>query len=441
MHRIQFIILLVCTMFHFSSKACTIVAVSGSVTNDGRPLLLKHRDSNWPNVRMKISQGSRYLYLCQCNVPDSYALSGYNEVGFAIINSQSSNMPNSDASSNTYIMQLALERCATVEEFQYLLDSLPKPINVAVNYGVMDSLGNVAIFEVNAYTYTKYNVDSAEHGYMVRSNHSFSQDTTNLYIEHPTSYHRYLIASSYLESIYNTYGYFTKENLFGLTHCLTNSSGEDLRDIAPFDETTPRPVPFRFYVPRKKSDSGIIIQGLLPNENPNLTVAWTMVGPPLTTVTIPFWMTPSRTIPQKSKPGTNGHSWLSHHGLVLRDGMFVNETTIDLSKLYNLSETGNLQKICRIEEEILRLGNDLMNQMRLTGLSNNDIATYYSWVDNYLEEQYSINFYGGSPTNTFDNFDNDVPITEYYDLLGRRVYNVPANAVLKRSGNKAIILN
>ena len=86
------------------------------------------------------------------------------------------------------------------------------------------------------------------------------------------------------------------------------------------------------------------------------------------------------------------------------------------------------------------VGNELVDDMRINGLSNNDVATYYAWVDYYLEEQYSLYF---PNTNAILNVeDNAVEgVIEYYDILGRRVLNVPTNAVLKRSGNKAIILN
>lgn len=89
------LLLLLFYLCHLSIDACTIVAVSGKATVDGRPLLLKNRDSKNCDIKIKIGKG-QYAYLCQCNVPNSSALSGYNETGFSIISSHSYNMPNSD---------------------------------------------------------------------------------------------------------------------------------------------------------------------------------------------------------------------------------------------------------------------------------------------------------------------------------------------------------
>lgn len=147
------LLLFVLTIFNFEVEACTIVAVSGKATVDGRPLLMKNRDSSAFDIYIKIGTGSRYVYLCQCNATDGPAYCGYNETGFAIINSHSYNMPNTESGWNALIMQLASEKCVTVDDYEHLLDSLPKPISVCSNYGVMDALGNVAIIETNAYNY------------------------------------------------------------------------------------------------------------------------------------------------------------------------------------------------------------------------------------------------------------------------------------------------
>lgn len=54
MCKLRLFVLIICTTLHFSSEACTIVAVSGRVTPDGRPLLLKNRDSIARDIRINI---------------------------------------------------------------------------------------------------------------------------------------------------------------------------------------------------------------------------------------------------------------------------------------------------------------------------------------------------------------------------------------------------
>lgn len=434
--------LLLCFL-HIEACACTIVAVSGRITEDGRPLLLKNRDSSRWDIRIKIEQGDKYVYLCQCVVPDGNALSGYNEAGFAIVNFHSYNMPNTAASWNSYIMQLSLETCATVDEFELMLDTLPKPMPVSSNYGVMDAQGNVAVFETNEYSYTRYDANDEDCGLLVRTNHSFSEDITGISISHPTSIPRYLIATTFLENVITTSGFITKEDIFGLVRCLVNREGVDLRDFAPFDENSYTPVSFQYYVPRYSSTSAMVIQGVLPSEQPILNVAWTMVGSPMASVAVPYIITSGRFLPQKAQIGDNGHSWFCYIGQQLKNSCFVDNTTLELAKLYNQSGTGVMQKIGEIEEEIIVCGNNLVNKLRTGTASYWDVEQYYAWMDEYVEEQYVEYNLLEPTTNETNNVDEnkEEPILEYYNILGQRVKNVRPDAIIKRSGHIGIIIN
>lgn len=394
--KIMAIMFLAIIFTQWDVNACTIVAVAGRATADGRPLLLKNRDSSADNVIVKIGTGSQFVYLSHCNPPNGDALSGYNETGFSIVSSRSFNMPNSNYWWNAYIMQLALESCSTVDEFEDMLDSLPKPIAVCANYGVMDAQGNVAIFEVSAYTYVRYDADSADNGYLIRTNFSFSQDTTVLSAVEPSSIPRYQIASTYLEEALLSNGYLTKDDLCGLSRCLINSDGIDLRDNAPFDENTYTSVDFRYYIPHYKSTSAMVIQGLLPNEHPKLTIAWTIVGPPMASTMVPYLITPQNSLPQKAQLGSSGRSWLCSQGQLLKNSCFVNSTTLDLAKLYNQANTGVMQKIMCIENDILEWGNGLVDSLRSGTATGTNVAAYYSWIDNYLDSSYSHCIYGDS---------------------------------------------
>lgn len=442
MSRLLYILIFIVAVFHPTVDACTIVAVSGRATADGRPLLLKNRDSKTWDIKIRIGQGVNYKYLSQCIAANGAAYSGFNETGFAIINSHSYNMPNRDYAWNAHIMQMALERCASVDEFDFMLDTLTKPISVCANYGVMDAQGNVSIIEVNAYTHARYNADDAECGYLIRTNYSFSQDTIGVSLESPTSHPRYTIASTYLEKAFISNGYLSKEHLLGLSRCLENCEGNDLIDMAPFDENKYTPVDFRYYVPRYRTTSMMVIEGLKTGEQPNLTVAWTAIGPPVATVTVPYLITPSHSLPKKAKKGEDGHAWLCYQGQRLKNSCFVDSTSLDLAKLYNLSGTGVMQRVIKIEEVVLGRGKELVDRLRTGESSYNDVDLYYAWVDKYVEEQYA------QPDNSFnesvwckDTLYDCKGEMEYYDILGRRILFVKPNAVAKKSGNIRIILN
>lgn len=110
--------------------------------------------------------------------------------------------------------------------------------------------------------------------------------------------------------------------------------------------------------------------------------------------------------------------------------------------LYNLSETGVMQKICRIEEVILDRGNELVDKLRVGEAHCYDIEQYYAWVDDYVEEQYEQNNLLEMNSNeSIDGAKVEEGEIEYFDVLGRRVKYVREGAIIKRSGKIGIVLN
>ena len=61
-------------------------------------------------------------------------------------------------------MALALGSCRTVDDFAAMLDTLPKPLGVMTNFGVIDADGNGAYFETDDSTYTRYDLCDAPPG-------------------------------------------------------------------------------------------------------------------------------------------------------------------------------------------------------------------------------------------------------------------------------------
>ena len=68
--------------------SCTSAIFTGKVTKDGRPLLLKHRDTGELNNRVEYFQGPKYGFLALVDSPSKggVAWAGSNNVGFSIIN-------------------------------------------------------------------------------------------------------------------------------------------------------------------------------------------------------------------------------------------------------------------------------------------------------------------------------------------------------------------
>ena len=133
---------------------CTSAVVSGRVTPDGRPLLWKHRDASDLNNRIVHfeAEGGKLEFVGLVNGVDTMAnevWAGYNTSGFAIMNTASYNLKNDTSSLSDregVVMKQVLGECRTVEDFARLLDSLPRPIGVEANFGVVDALGGAALY-------------------------------------------------------------------------------------------------------------------------------------------------------------------------------------------------------------------------------------------------------------------------------------------------------
>ena len=304
----QLSLLLALTLFSLLTpgiglQACTTAVISGKATPDGRPLLWKHRDT-WA-IQNKIMQFNDGKYTCiglvnSGDKKNSSIWIGYNEKGFAIMNSATYNL-NSDTLEQSglegLLMKRALQNCATVDDFQALLDSLERPILLEANFGVIDAQNNAAYFELGNFSYTKFDANDpkvAPDGYIIRTNHSFSgtPDVGGGYI-------RYITASEVFERALErndlSYQTIIREASRNLTHGLT---GTDLNLHADRPENNPKYVYFKDYIPRSGTSSSCIVQGTRPGENPELTTMWSTLGFPLTSVITPAWISHETALPE-----------------------------------------------------------------------------------------------------------------------------------------------
>ena len=109
--------------------ACTSVIVSGKATKDGRPLIFKNRDTSTLHNLTIVVQGSRYRYIGLVNAEDTAPVNvwgGHNEAGFGIINTAAYNLngDGGDTDGDGILIRKALELCATLEDFERLLDTV-----------------------------------------------------------------------------------------------------------------------------------------------------------------------------------------------------------------------------------------------------------------------------------------------------------------------------
>ena len=376
--------------------ACTSVIVSGKATKDGRPLIFKNRDTSTLHNMTIVVQGQVYRYIGLVNAEDTAPVNvwgGHNEAGFGIINTAAYNLngDGGDTEGDGIFIRKALELCATLEDFERLLDTVKKPRIVNSNFAVLDANGGCAYYETGDYDYVKFDVNDpkvAPDGYLMRTNFG---TTGNHKLDQGVE--RYCAITDFMADACKE-GQFDPEYLFCqipryMKHGVTKL---DMADFMPENENDTRYFPFHDYIVRYSTSSVIMVQGVKAGESPMATVSWTMVGWPLSTVAIPLVLTPSGKLPALVADDGTGHSRLNEMGLQLKERVFSlksgnTNSYGDLSKLFNKQGTGILQQIQPIENEVMRRGEDALAELRKSK-SFKAVEAYYDWVDGFLSEQY-----------------------------------------------------
>ena len=349
--------------------ACTSAIVSGRLTANGRPLLWKNRDTNDMNNRVERIAAHddcmEFVALFDArDTRDTAAWLGFNTAGFAIMNTASyninrDNVKEKDMDKEGVVMRRALEKCLTVDDFRFYLDTVAKPLGVEANFGVIDALGNGAYFETGNYTYKIFDLKDAEDGIIVRTNYSHSG--------RPGEGHGYIREKSALQLLAPhiaardiTPAVFTEE----LSRTFYNSLlGKD------YTKSGDKWIVDQDFIPRRISTASIVIEGVLPGENPSLTTMWTALGYPPCATVIPVW-TGDGGVPEVLQgTGADNHAPQCDKVLRLKEQVFHikrgnGKHYIDLSTLYNSEGTGISQQLIPQNMENYRQGYKTLEQRR-----------------------------------------------------------------------------
>ena len=381
--------------------ACTSVIVSGRVTKDGRPMIFKHRDSGNVHNMMLVVQGRKYRYLGLVNAGDTLpkdVWGGYNEAGFGIVNTAAYNLNGNggDTDGDGILIRKALELCATLEDFERLMDTVKKPRDVNSNFAVLDAKGGCAYYETGNYKYVKFDVNDpavAPDGYLMRTNFG---TTGNHKLDQGVE--RYQAITEFMAEACKE-GHLEHDYLIThisryLKHGVTQL---DMYDMMPETETDTCYVSFHDYIARYSTASVVLVQGVRPDESPLNTISWTIMGWPLTTIAMPLALLPSGKLPALVTDDGTDHSRLCEMGLQLKSRVFTlkkgNNTAFygNLAPLINKKGTGILQQLLLIEEDVMRQGEEAVAALR-KAKDSKAMEAYYDWVDVFITEQYKSKF-------------------------------------------------
>ena len=349
--------------------SCTSAIIGADMNPSGRPLLWKLRDTSTTDNKIEyVSPSEGCLgYVALFNASDlnlEEAWMGMNEAGFAIMNTASYNikdddLPESEMDKEGFVMTEALKHCRTVDDFEELLNRLPRPLGVEANFGVIDSHGDGAYFETNNHSFVKYDLKEAPDHVLVRTNYSHSGRKNEGY--------GYIREANAIECLKP---YIAERNVTpaALTEDLSRSFYHSLFD-KDFLESGERWIIDQDFMPRYKSTATIVIEGCKPQPH-NLKatkdlvadeyIMWTGMGYPPCSQIIPVWCEKNGVDRQLRGWGPDGRSEMCETVKARRDEVFPfhwgnGDKYIDTSVLLNKEGTGYLQVLVPENLETYRI--------------------------------------------------------------------------------------
>ncbi len=346
------------------STACTSAIISGKRMPDGRPIMWKHRDTSSENNKLLYFSGQKYDYLGMVSVGESENTKiwmGMNSSGFCIMNTASYNINSETVEKVRYgegrVMFMALNECASLQEFELFLDGLITPTGISSNFGVLDAKGGAAYYEVGHYGWVKTDVNDpkvAPLGYVVRTNFSFSGNP-----ETGQGYARYKAASDiFFESAMQNN--LSVETILSLVdrNLVNGFTGDNLTDLATESDEI-RMVHFKDNIARKSSTSSAIFKGVKPGDDPHATTMWAVVGWPLASVAVPVWINEKQILPALLTAPTGEHSAICDASLYIKHSAMPityghGQDYININRIYNTDNTGAMQWIRPLEDRIIR---------------------------------------------------------------------------------------
>ena len=274
------------------AQACTSAIVGGRLTSSGGPLLWKHRDSGHKNnfVARVEPTDSTLAYVALFNAGDKYleeAWVGFNEAGFAVMNTASYNLaPDTAAVKDRegVVMSRALATCRTVNDFLRVLDmemTASGGAGVQANFGVTDATGEGMYVEMSDHSYKCYRLSETDgDDVMIRSNYSYSgvADGRLGEVRHDDALHLFEAARNNGSVSAET---FTEGFSRSFYHA---REGKDMLADTDYHLLTDRGE----YIPRRSSCASVVIEGCRPGGDPAVeTVMWVAIGYPALSVPYP----------------------------------------------------------------------------------------------------------------------------------------------------------
>lgn len=401
MTHLKYFFAIIFSLFLENAYCCTTAVISGKATKDGRPIIWKLRDTDFlENYAKKFpAEKGKYAFIGIVNSIDSLGKEvwgGNNELGFAIMNSASFNVNLNDSAkvkdNEGYFMKKALETCKNLEDFENLLNNTPKPMGLATHFGVIDAKGGAAFYEVNNYTWTKYDANDsniAPEGFILRTNFSETGKPNIGY-----GFVRLQTAKLIFDKAIKENSIDYRDIIQKFSRCLYNPiTKNDYREIYEKETASDKFIHSDNLITSYGSASCIVIQGVKNNEVPQFTTMWTMIGYPNTCIALPLWASESELPNAVIYNDSLKNSKLNHYNMKLFKECYPIDTPdgyhyLQISKLVNKENNGYIQIIEPIERNIFDETEKKLAKWRNKTPPKSEIENFYTELNDIVEKTY-----------------------------------------------------
>jgi hypothetical protein len=312
---------------------CTSALVGASRSLEGRWMLWKHRDSGHPDNYVKnfAATDSTKAYVALFNSSDTNAEEawiGFNDSGFAVMNTASYNLPEPQEGwkdREGLLMTDALQHCRTIADFYAILSNRDSALGVQANFGAFDAEGHGAYFEASDWSVDVFPLDSVSavalgvelplkampdsvapgfDGILTRTNYSMAGGTEKCLGMSRHCSEKYLLDSIIAERRpWAPAGRLAPEDFIETMSrsMYLPAEGIDLLDGRAASYPDRGDV-----ISRRSSCASVVIEGPHPGEDPaKAMIMWTSIGFPTLSVVEAVKLD---SVPAVLQPGPNGHS-------------------------------------------------------------------------------------------------------------------------------------
>ncbi len=384
------------------TSPCTLALISSRASTNGLPLMWKNRDASHVDNKLMYFKGRKWGFIAVINAEDIHGdevWGGLNTAGFAIMNSQSSELASPQLTStkggNGALMKLALGECATVGDFENLLRREKGKFALSANFGVIDASGGACFFETGNESFAKFDAaDSrtAPFGYIVRTNFAFTSED----ILKGSGFIRFERISNVMEEAHGagriSPRFILQEAARDLVHEKLHSS--PLAVTLPDDPASPLYINTNDTINRNSSVSVLLFQGAPSRNKAHLATMWVILGEPAAGVAVPVWPASGRVPTVTSGASTSrlndaAKAIVSYLYPDIRGRM---SQYMNITRLRTYGGEGILPKLYRIENAALKKTFEKLHDWRINTPPPDEVAEFQesiaAWVYNRLREEF-----------------------------------------------------